>query len=698
MILVIAEKPSLGKAIAEALPGRKTSKPGHIEIDGGAICVAWCFGHMLESMQPDEIDVRWKAWSFDTLPITPNPLPLKPIPASKSQLTVLKELCKKADTIVNAGDAGREGELLIREVIEYAKATKKPLKRLWLQETTEAAIKKAWAGLQPGSKYDGLYAAARGRQLGDFWVGMSLSRAWTLAGRGADGANGTVSVGRVQTPTMSIVVRRDLEIEEFTTRDYYEVDGLFEHGVAKFSAKWQPSEAVDLDEENHLLSRSVADAVAKKVSGKRAKVLVCEAKPKRESAPLPFHLGGIQAAASAKYGFTAARTLELMQMLYEERKVLSYPRTECRYLAESQFPEARAVLAAIAKTAPHLAALVAKASSSLKHEAFNDKKMGEHHAIVPTAQAGTYAAFSDEEKKLYDLVAKSYVALFFPDHEYKALVLEVECESEKFRATGKKPTVTGWKEVFGKGDADEEDDAPVLPDVPVGTAIVCKEAKVAAKATKPPARFSDGTLLSAMESVHRYVSDERIKKVLRENQGLGTAATRAAVIERLVGIGYLKRSGKFLVSTDKARRVWKALPKELSEPGLTALFEQELQQVAEGASTLERFLALQSKFVTDQVALAQKSDLEFAAVHQCPKCAKGRLRRIPRKDKSAYFWGCSEYAAGCKTAFNDDDGKPDIEGKTPRTGSSSGSSSASKGKKPAAKPAAKTARKPAARK
>lgn len=699
--LVIAEKPSLARDIANAIPGKRVTKSGYIEIDEGEVIVTWCFGHMLENLTPDEIDEKWKRWSFATLPITPFPLLLRPIPSSKSQLLTIKSLCAKATTIVNAGDAGREGELLVREVLEYSKATKVPLKRLWLQATTKEAVQKAWANLQPGSKYDGLFAAGQGRQLGDFWVGMSLSRAWSLAGKGADGSNEAISIGRVQTPTMALVVARDLEIEGFRSKDFYEVEGAFNHAAVKFTAKWQPSKGVRLDDEDRLLDKGLAEGIARKVKGKPAKVLVSEAKPRKESAPLPYHLAAMQAIASARYGFTAARTLELMQKLYEEHKALTYPRGECRYLADSQFSEAPTVLAAIAKTAPHLASLVANADPRLRHEAFDDKKLGEHHATIPTTQASNYSAFSDEEKKIYDLAALSYIALFYPDNTYNALVLEVECEAELFRVTGKAPTFAGWKAVYGKGfalDEDDEDAPQMLPNLSVGAVASCHDARLLTKRTKPPARMTDGTLLGAMESIHRFVTDERLKTVLRENQGLGTAATRAATLERLVSVGYLKRQGKFLVSTEKARNICKVLPKALTEPGLTALFEQELQKIVEGSSTLERFLELQRKFVADQVGLARAADRKFVLtppkgpVYKCPNCASGALRHIFNQAKGWDFWGCSDFNEGCKTSFNNDGGKPDVERKTKSTWSAATASNPAKpsaARPAAARPAAK---------
>lgn len=659
--LFIAEKPSVGKAVAARL-GVVKSNGTHIECKGGDV-VTWCFGHLYEQAPPDFYNEDWKTWKMEHLPMVPPKWKLLPKSDAKAQIAAIKKLLADTCTVVNLGDCDAEGELLVSEVLEV-QGWKGPTLRLWLAAMDDTSIDKALKSMKDAKETYPLKLSAEARSRADWLIGMNLTRAYTIVGRNS-GGDGVLSVGRVQTPTLALVVRRDLEIENFKARHYFEVFGDFKTDAGSIRAKWlSPSEGAGIDEEGRVMDRKVADAVVAKVKGKAGKVTFFESKKGAQGAPLPFSLSALQAAASAKFGMSAKKVLDVAQSLYETHKLTTYPRTDCQYLPESMHAEAGTVLSALAATYPTVAGLIGKASARIKGAAFNDKKVTAHHGIIPTSARGSTAKLSTDEARLYDLICRHYIAQFFPDFEYLQNTVEFTVEAERFRASGRQTVKAGWKEVFGSAADEDESEAEDTQNVPVlnkGTSAHCLTCSVVAKETKPPSRFTEGTLIKAMANIAAHVTDPAIKKLLKESAGIGTEATRAGMLETLKYRGFLEAKGKQLISTAKGRALIKALPDVLTYPDLTAMFEQRLSEIRSKDVSPEEFMTKQVAFVQKLVTEAKGTSLTVAAAHPCPDCGSA-LRRIKKKDGS-YFWGCSAFSTnGCRFGASDVKGKPDLGG------------------------------------
>ena len=542
MRLFIAEKPSVAKAIAGEL-GATGKGDGFIEC--GTDKVTWCFGHMLEQADPDEYtpdDVPRgqsgkKVWRVDELPIIPESWILKPKDDAKKQLAVIGKLLKEAKEIVNAGDPDREGQLLVDEVLEHFRNSK-PVRRFWVSAQDSVSVKRGLAALKENTTYAGWADAARGRQRADWLIGMNLSRAYTLrAQRG--GSRALLTVGRVQTPTLALVVARDREIEAFKAVPYHTIRAVVQHAGGSFAAAWKAKEdQAGLDSEGRLVDTAVADALVAAVKGQPGTIAAYKQEAKKQNQPLAFALSDITALASAKFGYSAEDVLNTCQALYETHKLTSYPRTDCAYLPESQHADAPRVLEAVKHVNPELAGLVDAADPRIKSKTWDDSKITAHHGIVPTMQKGSKAALSERERNIYDLIVRAYLAQFYPLHEYMQTTVGVEIAGENFAASGKVVTRNGWRDVYSQadeeGEKDEDDDSgtQALPSMAQGDAVTCTDATRKDAKTKPPARFTEGTLIRAMENIHKFVSDAEHKKMLREGDGIGTSATRASKASR----------------------------------------------------------------------------------------------------------------------------------------------------------------------
>jgi DNA topoisomerase-3 len=679
--LFIAEKPSLAQAIAAHLPGaRAVRREGFIEVGDDA--VTWCFGHLLEQAPPEAYGEQFKRWRLEDLPVVPQRWKLLPKEDARKQLKVIGELLGRARQVVNAGDPDREGELLVREVLEHHRYAK-PTLRLWLSALDEASVRKALAALAPGARYDGMYEAALARARADWLVGMNCTRAMTVRNQAAGGA-GVLSVGRVQTPTLALVVKRDLDIERFVSREYFELVAQLAHARGTFRAKWKPAEGAPTDEESRVLERAPVQAAAERVHGRDGRVTEYTAQARKEPPPLPFSLSTLQAACSARFGLGAQKVLDIAQALYEKHKLTSYPRTDSQHLPESQHAEAPDVLAALAATDPTLAAAVAAAQPTLRSAAWNDKKVSAHHGIIPTRQRGSVAALTGDERRVYGLICRSYLAQFYPECTFTALTVRAEVAGEQFVAHGKVPQRAGWRVLFAReaaGQATEreaereaEEPEQTLPEMARGEALRCTDAQVLGRQTKPPARFTEGTLIRAMANAHQFVEDPAVKKVLKENAGIGTEATRAAILETLKRREFLLTRGKHIVSTDKGRafiETARGFCAEVVSPELTALFEQKLSAIEQRENTVAAFLAEQADFVTAVVARIRSATVTAVGVpaaptaapgaQTCPACGReGFFRRV--KGPRGYFWGCAGWRdASCRFTVADKRGKPDTE-------------------------------------
>jgi DNA topoisomerase-3 len=676
MRLVIAEKPSVAKAIAGEL-GTTGKGDGYIEC--GADKVTWCFGHMLEQADPDEYtpdDVPRgqsgkKVWRVDELPIIPENWILKPKEDAKKQLAVIGKLLKEAKEIVNAGDPDREGQLLVDEVLEHFRNSK-PVRRFWVNAQDSVSVKRGLAALKENATYTGWSDAARGRQRADWLIGMNLSRAYTLrAQRG--GSRALLTVGRVQTPTLALVVARDREIEAFRAVPYHTIRAVVQHAGGSFTAAWKAKEdQAGLDSEGRLVDTAVADALVADVKGQPGTIAAYKQEAKKQNQPLAFALSDITVLASEKFGYSAEDVLNACQALYETHKLTSYPRTDCAYLPESQHADATRVLEAIKHVNPELAGLVDGADPSIKSKTWDDSKITAHHGIVPTMQKGSKAALSERERNTYDLIVRAYLAQFYPLHEYMQTTVGVEVAGENFAASGKVVTRNGWRDVYNQADEEaeknEDDDrgAQVLPSMAQGDAVTCTDATRKDAKTKPPARFTEGTLVRAMENIHKFVSDAEHKKMLREGDGIGTSATRASIISELKRREFLAVNGKQIISTTLGRSVIDALPEVVKSPVLTALYERMLKGVEQGTADLAAFITKQEAFIRDQVAKANsgavtiaggKESAPVSSLHKCMACGCGLSRRASKK-KGQFWWGCSNFPT-CKQTYPDLKGRPD---------------------------------------
>lgn len=614
MRLFIAEKPSVAKAIVAEL-GCVTRGDGFITCKDGSV-VTWCFGHLLEQAEPDAYlpdDVSRtkkgsKVWRFEDLPIYPKNWKLLPKndKGVKKQLATIGKLLKKASLVVHAGDPDREGQLLVDEVLEHFRYTGR-VQRFWVSAQDSASIRKGLTNLRDNETFDGMRLAALGRSRADWLLGMNLSRAYTLA-RQAQGKKELIAVGRVQTSTLALVAKRDVAIRDFKPVPYFVIKARL-GGGKPFTAVWEPEESqAGIDEQKRLVDRCIAAALQQRLKAVgQATVVRCSRTPKKIAQPKAFSLADIQLGASNQFGFSAEKTLNLCQSLYETHKATSYPRTDCSFLPESQYADAKNVLAAIAKTMPPLAGLVAKCDCSIQSPTWNDKKITAHHGIIPTQQAADGSKFSDDERKIYRLIAERYLSNFLPAHEYLACSIELRIATERFSAKGRLVTKPGWKVVTSAADEDKADDeGQALPELKSGLQLPVSGIDCEEERTKPPAAFTEGTLIRAMENIHQAVNDPQSKKFLKEGDGIGTPATRAAIIAELKRKKYLEVKGKKIVATELGLHLLQVVPDVMKNPVLTALFERILREVEAGNVPLDVFIEKQKQLVINELRRLRK--------------------------------------------------------------------------------------------
>lgn len=657
--LYICEKPSQARDIAKVL-GVNSKKEGYIE--GNGITVTWCLGHLLELAPPDDYCENIKPWRMEVLPIVPKEWRMKPNPKTKAQLKVIKSLLKEAKNVVVATDADREGDVIGRELLDYFNFNG-GVQRLWLSALDEASIKKALGNIKPGESTYPLYQAGLGRQRADWSIGMNMTMATThlFGTRG----QGVLSVGRVQTPTLGLVVKRDLEIENFKPKDYFELQVLFRSQKGDFWANWQiPEDYTDM--EGRCLKPEYAQAVAAKVKAASGEVVNFEEKLKKVSPPVCFSLSSLQKLCSSKLGMTAKETLKVAQSLYEQHKATTYPRTDSGYLPESQFEESKQVLNALVCVDPEIKTLVEQADAHHKSPTWNDKKVTAHHGIIPTTNTNvSFESMSSSERKVYDLIRRYYIAQFMGNYEYVARKAEVDCAKENFKAQCNIPSNLGWKKAISAGieeteDEGEQEQESSIPKLDKGEELSVNDSKILAKQTKPPARFTEGTLIAAMKNIAKFVDDPKFKKILRDSAGIGTEATRADIIEKLINRNFIDRKKTQLISTERGRALIEILPEQIKNPGTTALWEQALDDIAKGEGELESFLYDQEDILdfmlSDLVALRRSKGGGISSdnTHPCPKC-KSPLAK--RKGGSGYFWGCTRYPE-CNGIMGDVNGKP----------------------------------------
>jgi len=592
MRLFIAEKPSLGRAIADVLPKPHRKGDGYIECGNGQV-VTWCIGHLLEQAQPDVYDSRYARWSLADLPIVPDKWQLQPRASVTKQINVIKRLLGEASEIIHAGDPDREGQLLVDEVLDYLQLPaekRQRVQRCLINDLNPQAVERAIGRLRANSEFIPLCVSALARARADWLYGINMTRAWTLLGRNA-GYQGVLSVGRVQTPVLGLVVRRDEEIENFVAKDFFEVKAhIVTPKEERFTALWQPSEACEphQDEEGRLLNRTLAEHVVKRISGQPAHVTRYNDKQESEPAPLPFSLSSLQIEAAKRFGLSAQNVLDICQKLYETHKLITYPRSDSRYLPEEHFAGRHSVMKAIGVHAPDLLPQPV-VDTDRRNRCWDDKKVDAHHAIIPTARSST-VNLHDNEAKVYGLIARQYLMQFCPDAVFRKCEIELDIVNGRFLAKARFLAQAGWRTLLGNKERDEENDGTPLPVVAKGDELLCEKGEVVERQTQPPRPFTDATLLSAMTGIARFVQDKDLKKILRATDGLGTEATRAGIIELLFKRGFLHKKGRSILSTDAGRALIHSLPEMAARPDMTAHWESVLTQISEKQCRYQDFM------------------------------------------------------------------------------------------------------------
>ncbi|EDC6298806.1 DNA topoisomerase III [Salmonella enterica subsp. enterica serovar Infantis] len=649
MRLFLCEKPSQARDIAKFIDA---GQRGDGFLSGPGVIVTWARGHLLEQAEPEAYGEQYgNSWRLDVLPFVPQQWKLEVKKGGRAQFSVINRLLKQVDEVVIATDADREGEVIARELLEYCRFQGRVF-RLWLSALDDASIRNALANIWPSEKTEALYRAGVGRGRADWLTGMNLTRLYTLKAREA-GISGVMSVGRVQTPTLAIVVRRDLEIENFIPKPYSDVIATLISDNIAFPVKWVAA-AQYCDEEGRCIQAGIAAQVVELCrQTASATVIDCQTKRQKKSAPLAFSLGSLQQACAEKFGMPAQKVLDIAQSLYETHKLTTYPRTDCGYLPVSMRDEVRAVLAALMQSDPSLKShpALAQLDISLVSRIWNDKKITAHHGIIPTKQAGDLSRLSTDERNVYQLLRQHYLAQFLPQMEVDATEATFNISGQLFRTTGNVVVVAGWKTLFTEPSqtkqksADGNDDkeaASRLPPLQAGQTCRVQGTEEKRPQTKPPVPYNDGTLIAAMTNAASFVTDAALKKVLKENAGIGTEATRAGIIDTLVKRGFLVREKKTLHSTPTGRDLISALPSALTSPGLTALWEQLLDEVAAGRVSLEAFMAKQKAWVVQLVSQGKSQPLAIKSPPgpPCPECGG---RTVQRQGKNGVFFGCVNY-------------------------------------------------------
>ena len=588
MRLFIAEKPSLGRAIANALPKPLVKREGFIVAANGDT-VSWCVGHLLEQVEPEVYDPAYKKWSHEHLPIVPDIWKLAAKRKTSKQLSVLRKLVKQADQLVHAGDPDREGQLLVDEVINYcgvSKSMRANVLRCLISDLNPAAVNESLNNLRKNTDFIPLATSALARARADWLYGINMTRLCTLQGQRV-GYNGVLSVGRVQTPVLGLVVHRDNEIKSFVSKPFYELICHFKTTMnSSYSAKWKPSSEYEqyMDESNRILSNELVKKIRDKIQGSNGAIIDVKQSKKSTPPPLPYSLSVLQIDAAKRFGMSAQSVLDTCQQLYERHKLITYPRSDCRYLPKDHLSQAPQVIQAIKATCGKLEGALEKADLSLQSKAWNDSKVSAHHAIVPTTKSLDQSRLSLSESKVYELIARQYLSQFYPSFVYLDKQIDTRVMNELFIAKQKEVVSKGWKVLFPSKPNPKNDEKfsnISLPQVKNGEQVQAQKADINEKNTTPPKHFTDATLLSAMTGIARHVTDSSIKRVLRETDGLGTEATRAGIIELLFKRQFLRRKGKDILATEVGLQFIDSLPIRMTSPDMTAHWESQLESISQ---------------------------------------------------------------------------------------------------------------------
>ncbi|RDW16953.1 DNA topoisomerase III [Oceanobacillus arenosus] len=635
--LVLAEKPSVGRDIARVLG---CSKKGNGYLEGSKYIVTWALGHLVTLADPETYDDKYKTWRMEDLPMLPVSLKLVVMKKTGKQFSAVKTQITRKDVteIVIATDAGREGELVARWILEKVHVNK-PIKRLWISSVTDKAIRDGFNQLKPGKNYENLYAAAVARSEADWYVGLNATRALTTK------FNAQLSAGRVQTPTLAMVAAREEEIKQFKPRKFYGIEAKTDKG---FTLRW-------LDEKNNsrMFSKEKADALLKKIQNKPATVINVEKTFKKKFAPQLYDLTELQRDANRIFNFSGKQTLSIMQKLYEQHKVLTYPRTDSRVITTDIVPTLKdRVKACGVDQYAKAAAKALRKDFKLGKSVVDNAKVSDHHAIIPTEQHVILAELTDQERRIYDLVVKRFLAVLSDPHEYEQTTIHAQIEKEHFQARGKVIKKQGWKEIYdNRFDDDENHDDQRLPAVEKGDTFSNLKVIQTSGETKPPERFTEGALLQAMENPVRYMSsdEKHLANTINQTGGLGTVATRADIIEKLFNSMSMELKGKHIFITSKGRQLLELVPEGLRSPALTAEWEQKLSRIADGKLSKAKFIAEIKEYTKVAVSEIKGNDDKFKHDNitgtKCPNCGKLMLEVSNRNGRMLV---CQDRACGHK--------------------------------------------------
>ncbi|EJI8572501.1 DNA topoisomerase 3 [Campylobacter coli] len=659
MKLFIAEKPELGRAIAEGLDGNYKSGEGYIQ--KGDNIVTWAFGHILELAKPEEYDEKYKLWKLEDLPLPIKEFKYLPKKESKKQLKIICDLIHsdKITSIVNCGDADDEGQILVDEIIQYSK-TSKPVFRVLINDLTPKAVKEEIAKIKPNADFKGMSERGFARSQADWIVGINLTRAYTIMAR-KNGYEGILSVGRVQTPILALIVNRDKEFENFKSINYYSLLGDFNINNNTIKAR--------LKTEDKILDENLAKEIKESCENQNAKINL-KIENKKEYPPLPYNLLVLQAECAKLFGFSPDKTLEITQILREKHKAITYNRSDCQYLPETMFEQAPNILNIIKENLnsnDEIQALIASSDLTIKSKAFNDANISAHYGIIPT-QNKISSQLTQDELVVYNLIAKRFIIQFFHPREYQTTTINLEVNQRIFTATQNKTTKSGFRSLWQNIDSEEEqenneNDINDLSILKNGDIAKCSLIQIEKKQTKPRPYYTMTTLLKDLNSVAKYVSDERIKKLLIEKDkdkkgesgGIGTPATRSNHIKTLIEREYIevsKDKKQIIKSTKKGRDLIKLSPKSLITPDMTALWFEQQKMIEISELRREQFLEEITKEVISEIQRIDKNqefkilDNENKPKIQCPQCNKGFLQRIKSKNGNSWWWGCSEFKQG----------------------------------------------------
>lgn len=626
-ILVLAEKPSVGRDIARVL---KCNKKGNGFLEGDKYIVTWALGHLVTLADPEEYNKKYKTWSMEDLPMLPERMKLEVIRQSSKQFYAVKEQMHRKDVkeIIIATDAGREGELVARWIIEKANV-KKPIKRLWISSVTDKAIKEGFNNLKDGKFYESLYNSAIARAEADWIVGINGTRALTVK------YNAQLSCGRVQTPTLAMIAQREEEIKRFVPKEYYGIAA----NTKDLKLTWQDNSTKDIK----TFDKAKAEKLLESLKGKDAKVIEVEKTLKKSYAPTLYDLTDLQRDANRIFGFSAKETLSIMQRLYENHKILTYPRTDSRYISDDLVDTLKDRIRACGiGQYQKLASKVLNSPIKSNKSFVDNSKVTDHHAIIPTEQRVLLSELNDNERKIYDLVVKRFLAVLYPPSEYEQTTIKAKIGDENFIAKGKRVISAGWKEVYSNNyyDEDEEENEDQnLPVINKGDPLKVISLVQTTGKTKPPAPFNEGTLLQAMENPVKYMSDESktLKKIIGETGGIGTVATRADIIEKLFNTFLIEKNGKDIFITSKGKQLLELVPEELKSPALTAEWEQKLGLISQGKLNKDSFIKEMKEYSKTVVKEIKNSDETFRhdnmTRNKCPECGKFMLEVKGKKGK-----------------------------------------------------------------